>query len=156
MSSLDGSQLHAPVVLPPGNNPGTHRIESWVDPRADLDVFEKIKSSCLYRDSNPGRSSSWPIHYMDRLGCSGSQLNVEPSVERENRFTGACCLHPQVIRCPESGVSNFIPCVIYRPYLACKDEAFVESRKNGRAIQSSYGIRNGKEVKVEKMNPSVR
>jgi len=34
----------------------THRIGRWVGHRASLDVLEKRKISCLYKDSNPRQS----------------------------------------------------------------------------------------------------
>jgi hypothetical protein len=37
------SQLRAPVVLPPGKDPGTHWIRGWVGPRAGLDAVAKRK-----------------------------------------------------------------------------------------------------------------
>lgn len=36
-------QRHAPIALPPGNNPGTYWIEGWVDPLACLDGLENRK-----------------------------------------------------------------------------------------------------------------
>ena len=47
-------QFHAPVALPPGNEPTTYRIGGWVGPRACLDGLEKIKLHCLCRDSKTG------------------------------------------------------------------------------------------------------
>ena len=35
------SKIHLPAALNPENNPGTRWIGGWVDPRADLDFFEK-------------------------------------------------------------------------------------------------------------------
>jgi len=35
------SQLHAPAALPPGMDPGTHRIGGWVCSRAGLGVLEE-------------------------------------------------------------------------------------------------------------------
>jgi hypothetical protein len=43
-------QLHAPAALPPGKDPpppGTHRIESWMGPRAGRAGVEKRKSLAL-------------------------------------------------------------------------------------------------------------
>jgi len=34
-----GSQFHAPVILTPGNNSGTHYIGGWEGPIAGLDVL---------------------------------------------------------------------------------------------------------------------
>jgi hypothetical protein len=47
-------QLHVPAALPPGKDPGTYWIGSWVGPRAGLDT-ETAKKSNLYpcRESNP-------------------------------------------------------------------------------------------------------
>ena len=35
------------------NNTGTHFIGGWMGPRVGLDVLEKRKTPCPYRDSNP-------------------------------------------------------------------------------------------------------
>jgi len=45
------------VALPLGKNTSTHWIGGWVGPRASLDVLEKIKIPCPYKDLNPGPSS---------------------------------------------------------------------------------------------------
>ena len=54
-SVLDGDagQLQFLAALLPGNNSDTQWSESWVDPRAGLDILGKRESSCLCRDSNP-------------------------------------------------------------------------------------------------------
>jgi hypothetical protein len=39
----ESAKLHASVALHPGKKPDTHRIGSWVGPRAGLDVFGKQK-----------------------------------------------------------------------------------------------------------------
>jgi len=38
----------------PGKNHVTHRIGGWEGPGAGIDVLEKRKFSCLYRNSNTG------------------------------------------------------------------------------------------------------
>jgi hypothetical protein len=48
---------------PRGRNPGVHWIEGWKGPRDSLDVLEKRKISCSYRDSSPGPSCPWPSRY---------------------------------------------------------------------------------------------
>jgi hypothetical protein len=46
-------QLHVPAALPPGKQPTVTTVQEagWL--RAGLDVVEKRKISCLYRESNP-------------------------------------------------------------------------------------------------------
>jgi hypothetical protein len=41
--------------------PGTHFIGGWVDPWDGVDVLEKRKMSCLYRQSNPDSSVVQPV-----------------------------------------------------------------------------------------------
>jgi hypothetical protein len=38
-----GGYRHAPAALTPGMTPGTHCVEGWVDPRADLDGCGKSR-----------------------------------------------------------------------------------------------------------------
>ena len=54
-SALDevGGQRHAPVLLPPGKRPGTHRIGGEVGPRTGQDGSGKSR----HQDSIPGPSS---------------------------------------------------------------------------------------------------
>jgi hypothetical protein len=49
-----GGQRQAPASLPRWKRLGTHFTESWVDPRAGLNGFEKSR---LRRDSIPGPPS---------------------------------------------------------------------------------------------------
>jgi hypothetical protein len=71
-SALDGCEWLAsrPGRFIPGKRePGTHRIEGWVGPRARLDAMEKRKIlSC--RKSNPDRPARNPLLY--RLNYPGS------------------------------------------------------------------------------------
>jgi len=39
-------QVHAAALLPPGKNPGTHRIGSWVGPTEGMDEFRE-KFLCM-------------------------------------------------------------------------------------------------------------
>jgi hypothetical protein len=62
-SALDGGEWSASH---PGRftswerAPGTHWTGGWVGPRAGLDIVEKRKISCHYRESNPGRQPCSP------------------------------------------------------------------------------------------------
>ena len=50
-------QLHAPAALLPWKILSTYGIRGLSGcPTAGVDVLEKIKVFCLYRDSNPGLS----------------------------------------------------------------------------------------------------
>jgi len=40
-------QLHVPAAIPSENDPGTHWIGSWVDPRAGLDMVVETKIPSL-------------------------------------------------------------------------------------------------------------
>ena len=51
-------QHHASVVLPPGKKTPIP-IGSWVSSRGGLDVLEKRKIRCPYRDSNPRRYTDY-------------------------------------------------------------------------------------------------
>jgi len=62
-SSEVTGRLHDSTVLRPGNNPGTHRIGSWVGPIACLDVMGKIKIPGPFRDSNRGTPNPCLSHY---------------------------------------------------------------------------------------------
>jgi len=42
-------QLHAPTVLPPGNNPTTYSVGGWVGHRVYLDGFGEGINTCLCR-----------------------------------------------------------------------------------------------------------
>jgi len=53
-------QLFAPAALPPGKNSGTHRMGSWLNPRASLDVLEIVQMLCSYRKSNDDSSDVQP------------------------------------------------------------------------------------------------
>jgi hypothetical protein len=54
-------QRHAPAALyPRGNDPGTHWIGGWVDPKAGLDAGAKEKSSAC-QGSNPDRPYFLPV-----------------------------------------------------------------------------------------------
>jgi len=44
-------------LYPRGKNPGARWIGGWVGPIAGLNVWEKRRIFCLWRDSNPGSSS---------------------------------------------------------------------------------------------------
>jgi len=44
------TRLHSPTAIPLGKNRFTNLIEGWVSPRAALDVLEKRKIFCPYRD----------------------------------------------------------------------------------------------------------
>ena len=52
------SHLHAPASLPPGKNPGTHRVGGWVGPTAGLDVLEEksFASDGIRTPDRPARS----------------------------------------------------------------------------------------------------
>jgi hypothetical protein len=39
-----GVQLRDPAASPSGKNPGTHRLEGWMGPRAGLDVVWEEKN----------------------------------------------------------------------------------------------------------------
>ena len=45
-----GGQIHAPVALPLGKNPGTDQLGSCVGSIAGLDALESRKVSCPCRD----------------------------------------------------------------------------------------------------------
>jgi len=50
-------QHHAPVSLPPENNPDTRSKGAWVGSRANLGALEKRKISFPCRDPIPGSSN---------------------------------------------------------------------------------------------------
>jgi hypothetical protein len=57
-------QLHAPAgLLSRETTSGTHWIGGWVGPRAGLEVMEKRKTSCPYREPNPDSSAIHPVAY---------------------------------------------------------------------------------------------
>jgi hypothetical protein len=58
-------KLHTLSALPPEKNPSTHRTGGWDSPKADLGVFERIKTSVLCRYSNPGPSIPFCSYYID-------------------------------------------------------------------------------------------
>jgi hypothetical protein len=63
-SGLDGGEWSAsrPGRFTPGETaPGTHCIGGWVGPSAGLDVIEKRKTSCPYREPSPDTPVSQPI-----------------------------------------------------------------------------------------------
>ena len=53
------SWIHAPAASLPRNKPGTHHVGGFIDPRPDPKLEDKNKNSCIYRDSNPRRSSTF-------------------------------------------------------------------------------------------------
>jgi hypothetical protein len=58
-------QLHAPATLPPGNEPpGTHWIEGWVGPTADMDAVENRKILHLGKDRVENVSSIIAVHLL--------------------------------------------------------------------------------------------
>jgi len=60
---LVSGQLHAPTILIPRKDPGTHWIEGWMGPRAHLDLIEKIKITFLpLREIEPRSSSPQLSH----------------------------------------------------------------------------------------------
>jgi hypothetical protein len=79
-SALDGGEWSAsrPCCFTPGKTaPGTHCIGGWVGPKAGLDVMEKSKISCTYRESNADSSvvqtvaqSLYRLSYSDSLVCA--------------------------------------------------------------------------------------
>ena len=62
ISALGGviGQLFAPTALPPGKSSVTHRMGSWLNPRASLDVLEIVQMLCSYGESNDGTSDVQP------------------------------------------------------------------------------------------------
>jgi hypothetical protein len=76
-------QLHAPVALPPGTNPSTHRIGWWVGPSLGLDVLEKRKISCRDRDSNSEISS----HDL-KAGAGDGMRQMAHSIKRRTVSVG--------------------------------------------------------------------
>jgi hypothetical protein len=64
--TIEMSQLHAPAILLPVKNHGTHwRIGSRVGLRAGLEFVEKRKFFAPCRDLNLGSSSPKPSLYTD-------------------------------------------------------------------------------------------
>jgi hypothetical protein len=61
LQELQGS-ISPPDCLTPEMKPDTHWTEAWVTPKAGLDVMEKNKFFCSYRDSNSASSSTWLCH----------------------------------------------------------------------------------------------
>jgi len=47
-------QLRPPAASIQGKNPGTYWTGGWMSPRTGINVLEKTKIFCPYRDSNPG------------------------------------------------------------------------------------------------------
>jgi len=74
----------------------THWIEGWMGPRNVLDVLEKRKSSCSYRDLNPlsisyllyllRYSSSWHVLYLSKI----LSVRVESSIRQSNSSRHPC------------------------------------------------------------------
>jgi hypothetical protein len=58
-------QPQAPAALPRGIVPqAPNSVDGWEGgPRAGLDTVEKRKTSCLYKESNPGRPARKPSPY---------------------------------------------------------------------------------------------
>jgi hypothetical protein len=50
-------QHHAPTAMSSDKNPSTYWIGDWVDPRADLDVLEKIETLLPPPGLEPGPPS---------------------------------------------------------------------------------------------------
>jgi hypothetical protein len=74
-SALDGGEL---LPSRPGRfnaaeiAPGTRSIGGWVGPTAGLDAAGKRKSSCPYRESNPGYSAR---RYLDSTESNVRMIN---------------------------------------------------------------------------------
>ena len=56
-------QAHTPATSPSEKSPSTNLIESWVGPRACIDILKKGKLCCCCQELNPRSSSSQPSHY---------------------------------------------------------------------------------------------
>jgi hypothetical protein len=74
--------------------PGTHWVGDWVGHRTGLNAVEKIKFSCLCRESNPGRETRSSSVY--RLSYPGSHL-----VSCRYLYTGQhkCKINPDIHPC---------------------------------------------------------
>ena len=71
-----GGQRHAPAALPPGERPGTHCIEGWVDPRAGLDGCGKSQPppTGIRSPDRPARSELlYGLSYRGHLSLSLNQ-----------------------------------------------------------------------------------
>jgi hypothetical protein len=55
-------QLHPPAVLTSGERaPSSHSVEGWAGPRAGLNIMEKRRIYCPYRESELDSSVVQPV-----------------------------------------------------------------------------------------------
>jgi len=97
ISPLEGGEwlTHAPAALPTGSNLGTHRTGGWMGARDGLDILEKSKKSCPWRDWNrrAGASkSSYPVN-VTRFWqyCVDLGLRAIWQISRKTEILGNVC-----------------------------------------------------------------
>ena len=66
--------LHVLAALSSGTNYGTPGIWDWLIPRISLDVLQKRRISCLYRDWNPAPSACSAVADNSRLSTGDTEM----------------------------------------------------------------------------------